>query len=43
MAGPISEEKFQGLQGLSHARFGGPGENNPRSRSARFCVGCFWL
>ena len=25
-------EKFQGLKGLAHARFGGPGEDNPRSR-----------
>jgi len=31
-ADPVLEEKFQGLKGLAHSRFGGPGENNPRSR-----------
>src|ERR1700730_1270655 len=30
-------QDFQGLKGLSHTRFGGPGENNPRAESTRPC------
>ena len=40
----FAREEFQGLKGLAHTRFGGPGEDNPPKQKARgLAAGLFSL